>query len=91
MGLGRKFQARVKLFLIRKRWLEMNEEKIREAAIAKARELEEDPESYIMEIEEKAEFIKVMFLPKEEQIMGGGFELYLEKTDLSVTEIIYYQ
>lgn len=69
----------------------MVEKKVLDVAKAKARELKKNPESYIIELNEKGSIVKALFLPKDKQIRGGSFELHLKKPNLSVVDIIYYQ
>jgi hypothetical protein len=67
------------------------EARAREVADQKARELGYDPNAYTVRIERDAVSWRVMYLPNERGVRGGGFEIILNKKSYQVQDVRYYQ
>lgn len=67
------------------------ESEAREIASQKIRELGDDPESYSVQVEEHGAAWRVIFLPLERRIRGGGYEVTVDKQTREVQDVRRYQ
>lgn len=64
---------------------------VNEIARQKIRELGDDPDSYTIEIKEEVNIWRVIFLPQDRRIRGGGYEVIIDKGTQQVKELKRYQ
>jgi len=65
--------------------------RVREVAIAKLREIGHDPSQYTIQIREERAKWRVMFLPAEKRVRGGGLEIAVDKKSLQAGDVRFYQ
>lgn len=63
----------------------------REVASRKVRELGDDPDKYDIQIKEEADLIRVIFIPRQKNIRGGGYEITVDKKTFQVQDVLRYQ
>lgn len=64
---------------------------IESISIDYCKQLKHDPSLYRIDVVEEPNIWKVNFLPKDESIMGGGFQLKINKTNLRVIDVVFFQ
>lgn len=67
------------------------ESEARESASQKIRELGDDPDSYSIQVEEDGDAWRVIFLPLDRRIRGGGYEVTVDKRTKQVQDVRRYQ
>jgi hypothetical protein len=67
------------------------EEKAREVAEQKVRELNSNPDTYTIQVEEGPKSWRVMFFTPDKRIRGGGFEITVAKQTYQVQNVRRYQ